>query len=459
MKQTLFMVAATLLGVGGAFTMHPFWGIALYYFYAVLRPQFIWEWSLPTGTAWSFYAALAAIVSTVCWKLGLLSFHAPGAPARRPAFNAGHYGLALFAGWVTVTYFTAHNRDVAYPFYIEYLKIFVMFLVAALAIQSVRQLWVLYLILTGTLCYIAYEMNAIYLFQGSYTFIYRRGYGGLDNNGAGLMLAMGVPLCVFAWDGIRHPTRWLFLLCVPPIMHAVLTSYSRGAMLALILTVPHFLLRCRHRVQLLLMLIGVGLIIPTLAGQEIRQRFFSIEKYQQDDSANSRFSSWAIAWRMAQERPVFGLGVRNSNLFTFAYGADMVGRTIHSQYLQIAADSGLVGLAAYLAALGGFALCARRARLAVRGRDDLEARRVHTIACGAESSLLLFCIGGVFLSLETFELPYILLLMGAQLWALCQASLAEPHRLPDAAGPDTEAEPPPDGPAGEPIPAHHGPQP
>ena len=70
-----------------------------------------------------------------------------------------------------------------------------------------------------------------------------------------------------------------------------------------------------------------------------------------DASANSRLTTWRIAWQMAGENPIFGLGIRNSNLYTYDYGADMPGRTIHSQYLQTAADSGLVGLGLYLAAL------------------------------------------------------------------------------------------------------------
>ena len=48
---------------------------------------------------------------------------------------------------------------------------------------------------------------------------------------------------------------------------------------------------------------------------------------------------------------MFGVGIRNSNLFSYQYGADMEGRTIHSQYLQIAADNGFVGLGLYLAVL------------------------------------------------------------------------------------------------------------
>ncbi len=195
-------------------------------------------------------------------------------------------------------------------------------------------------------------MNWIYFFNGHYTYLYRRGYCGLDNNGAGLMLAMGVPLCFFAWDGIRSWFRWAFLVMIPLLVHAVLTSYSRGAMVSLLAGLPFYLLRCRRRVQTVIILLGVGALIPSMAGKEIRERFFTLQDTEVDASANSRRESWAAAWQIAKENPIFGVGIRNSNLLSHEYGADMEGRTIHSQYLQTAADSGLVALAMYLTAAG-----------------------------------------------------------------------------------------------------------
>ena len=448
MHHLFFMIGLTGLGVVGSLTIHPFVGIAVYYLFAVLRPQFLWEWSLPMDTPWSYYVAISVIASVSIWRMAVML-----APHRHrhfdtPRFNIGHWMMLFFAVWATVTCYTAISVPTALPFYEEYKKIFLMFFISALAIMKIRQVWTLFLIMVLSLIYIAYEINEIYFLQGGYMYVYNRGYAGLDNNGAALMLAMGVPLCLFAWDGIRHWSRWGFLLAIPLILHAVLTSYSRGAMLSLILSIPIYLARCRHRGQLLIILGCLIAMVPILAGKEIQERFFTINEHEQDASAQSRLVSWGIAWQMAQERPIFGFGIRNSSLFTFAYGADMEGRVIHSQYLQIAADSGLVGLAAYLLAIGAFLYCLWRVRRQVKGhtsifsyllaigyllttgrwnpkrqetgRDDPEILRAYTIANGLEGAMIVFCIGAAFLSLETFELPYIALLMGAQLWAICR---------------------------------------
>ena len=46
MKQLLFMAAMTLAGTIGV-VYRPFWGVAVYYLFATLRPQYLWQWVLP----------------------------------------------------------------------------------------------------------------------------------------------------------------------------------------------------------------------------------------------------------------------------------------------------------------------------------------------------------------------------------------------------------------------------
>lgn len=165
--------------------------------------------------------------------------------------------------------------------------------------------------------------------------------------------------------------------------------------------------------------------IPFLAGKEIQERFFTLQQNDIDESANSRRNSWAIGWRMAMENPIFGMGIRNSNLYTFAYGADMEGRTIHSQWIQTAADSGISALILYISMFIAMLYCASKVRGLYRRIDSDEARKMLMIVNGCEGALLLFCVGATFLSLENFELPYILLLIVAQAWTLASANQQE----------------------------------
>jgi hypothetical protein len=91
--------------------------------------------------------------------------------------------------------------------------------------------------------------------------------------------------------------------------------------------------------------------------------------------------------------------------------------TIHSQYLQLAADTGWVGMAVYMALYVAVLWYGFRVWWRTRHWPDYpEVRRARALAAGITSALVLYGIGAVFLSLETFELPYVLFLLVAQLW-------------------------------------------
>jgi probable O-glycosylation ligase (exosortase A-associated) len=422
-KQLLFMLAATLAGTFGVYVVSPYCGVFVYYLFAVLRPQHMWKWSLPEGVTWSYYVALASIGAAVLGMLGVLEVRPNREEEpRQHRLSPAHWCLFAFALWIGVTYVTAHSRRAAEFAFTEYVKIFLMYAVATCLIRTVRQVWGLFAMTGLALAYIAYEINYHY-FVNNYLGIYHNGYGGLDNNGAGLMLAMGVPSCWFCYEGLRRWWRFLFLALLPVLVHAVLMTYSRGAMLSLVVMCPFLLLRSRQRVRLSLALAAfVFLAIPVMAGPQIRSRFHTIMDNASDESASSRRQSWAAAWDIALDNPILGVGVRNANLFSHQYGADMEGRTIHSQYLQIAADNGLVGLGLYLSVFASAWLSLRRCRRVVFGRSDPEAHRIVTLANGIECSLAVYAFGSIFLSLEVFELPYLLLLLAAQLPVVCEAA-------------------------------------
>jgi probable O-glycosylation ligase (exosortase A-associated) len=435
MKPLSFMLVTLIIGVFGSLMRGPAYGVIIYYIYAVLRPQFLWEWALPS-VPWSFIVAMTVIGTVVLMPPGLpAALQARGGGSR---FTLSHWTVMVFGGWICITYVTARSPDTSYPYMIEYLKIFLMFAIGTFALRTIGELWMLYLSSAAILGYIAVEMNDIYIRMNGYLYMYRRGYCGLDNNGAGLMLAMGVPMCFYAWEGMSSRFRWFFLALLPPLMHAVFMSYSRGAMLSVIPGALLWLVRSRNKFKVALLLVMLSALIPLLAGKEIQARFESTADYDSDASANSRLTTWKIAWQMATENPIFGLGIRNSNLFTYDYGADIPGRTIHSQYLQTAADSGLVALALYLMALFVCWRSACKVMRLTKRRTDTDGRRAHAIAAGVEGSMLVFCVGAAFLSLETFETPYIMMLIAAQLpLALLPPPEPEVHRheeeLPEGA--------------------------
>lgn len=442
MKQTLFMIALTAAGSLGVFVEGPIAALSVYYLFAVLRPQYLWQWALPPDIVWSQIVAISALIATFLYAAS--GGRTPGSQEPDPPFRGFSTGQKLylaFGVWVILSYFTAQNADVAFIWLVEYLKIFTMFIVGAFVVRRIDQAWRLYLVATAALAYIAYEINALYVFQGRLD-VWKNGYGGLDNNGAGLMLAMGVPLAIYAWEGTQKVWRWIFAAAIPVLVHAMLMTYSRGAMVSLILATPLIVIRSRRKAQFSVILVLMAFAVPVMAGPEIRARFLTLNNVEVDESANSRLGSWAAAFRIANDYPVMGVGIRNSNLFSYQYGADMEGRTIHSQYLQILADSGYPALAFYIGGTLAVLFGCIRARRQIKDRTDEEARVMRAMLNGIEGTVVVFAVGSTFLSLEVFELPYLIVLLGGQVAMIAhaqsttaQGEVATTERMPAPATP------------------------
>src|SRR6266545_3444530 len=282
MKQFVFMAITMFLGTGGSFALSPVLGIAVYYMYAVLRPQFIWDWVDLFGVKlgevnWSLPVAVCTLGATLLWRSGLWTpMAATKAPwYGNPRFNRSHYLFLAFTAWISLTYVTAVLPDVAWPFFLEYVKIFVMFVCATLVLRTVRDLWIIYFVVLGSAVYIAYELNFYYLAY-QWMMLQQRGYGGLDNNGAAMILAMAIPLAFFAWEATRRWWRWAYMAAIPLLGHAVLLSYSRGAMLSLGITALLMWWRARNKAFVTAAyVIGFVLLVAT-TGKEIEERFKSI---------------------------------------------------------------------------------------------------------------------------------------------------------------------------------------
>ena len=105
-----------------------------------------------------------------------------------PRYTRSHYLFLAFVGWICLTYPTALNTDRAYPFFVEYVKIFVMFICATLVLRSVRDLWLIYFVVLFCAIYVGYEIRSRYKFRHRtpYDFYAHAGPGAAADFGVGI---------------------------------------------------------------------------------------------------------------------------------------------------------------------------------------------------------------------------------------------------------------------------------
>lgn len=425
MKHFLFMLGVTVFTSVVA-TAVPFWGIMLYYGFSTLRPQSLWAWALSDApqVRWSLTAMIIVFVATLI-----------NLPTLLPTFRSNRVLILLcaYATLMLLSMLTAFNTDTAWYWAQEYGKVFVMFVLATIVIQRFWQVRAIVVMIVLCLGYIAYNFNAMYFFEGGRLDIYHVGFGGLDNNGAGSMLALGIPLAYFLAAspvGKYANARRVFGVVVALLlMHVVMMSYSRGAMLAAAVGLVWIIIKHRPRFQAAAISVVLVMVISVMAGTEIRDRAISTMDYETDASALSRLDSWGAAWSIVWDHPLLGKGIRNSNEYSQNYGADLAGRTIHNQYMQIAADSGIPAACLYILmiALALYGLGRARSRcIKAEGyfEDDANPKGPHDqselvdrardaglLCLALQTSLLMFSFSSMFLSVELVELPWLLLAM------------------------------------------------
>jgi O-antigen ligase len=105
-----------------------------------------------------------------------------------------------------------------------------------------------------------------------------------------------------------------------------------------------------------------------------------------DMGTKDRLHMWQAALRMIQDRPILGQGVNTfmANYLDFWVGGERQPRYAHNCYLQIAAETGLIGLAAFA---GMIVAASRRVWSALRVKAA-----AATLLAGLAAGLLAFLV-------------------------------------------------------------------
>jgi O-antigen ligase len=410
MKGLLFTY---LLTYGGAVVavFNPFAGLLVYVTFAVLRPEFLWYWSVPSGR-YSYIVAIALLAGWVFKGTGSWTLRRAG------AVTACFVGYWL---WGIVGATMAPDQAVAWAFVDSQTKIVLPFLVGVTVIRSVEQLRQLTWVLVLSQGYVAFEYNLSY-FQG-FNRLVAQGYGGMDEVSASLSLVIGAAMALMLALSPEKPMmRAIAGFAAILMAHCVFFSFSRGGMLGLLITpfAVFVLLPKKNPKQFVAfaLLLAIGL---RLAGTEVRQEFESAfaDKSHRDASAQSRVDLWSDSFDAMLKRPIFGIGPDHFPLVAAEYGWP-AGKEAHSTWLQLGAELGFPGVLLLLAFYG---VCLKRLWPIARGKIEVSDPWLRSAACAVIAAFPGFFVAAQFVTAEGLELPYYVNLIGAGVLRLCSEAV------------------------------------
>jgi O-antigen ligase len=222
-----------------------------------------------------------------------------------------------------------------------------------------------------------------------------------------------VPVALFiGWES-RGRIRWLAFGCAAVIVAATLLTYSRGGMLAL--SVILVLALIAHRVDRRRMIGGAVALFALLLllPASFTRRFVTIEQIlpgseetiHRDSSFEKRRLLTATAWVTFKNNPLLGVGAGNYTVW-FDHYAEQVGSEArgyddpgeahypHNLYLEIAAETGLVGLIIF-AVIVSVTLAHLRAANRALAEDGLN--EAAAVAKAFELAVIGYLISSLFL--------------------------------------------------------------
>ena len=321
--------------------------------------------------------------------------------------------LALFTLWMNVTYLASFQLEENYPMWERVMKINLFMFVVSGVILTRKDvdlvIWALVLALgvlgaKGGLFTIA--KGGAYLVWGPGGFI-----GG--NNEFALALIMIIPLiyylrfiCEQRWT--KNALLAMIFLCAI----SAVGSHSRGALLAIGAMSVLLIIKSKQRGILSFVAAMTIALVLVIMPAEWFERMRTIQSYEQDASAMGRINAWTMAFNLAPDR-FFGSSFENVKFEYFSqYGLNTETALMqgpHSIYFQVMGQHGFVGLFLFLGMGISLWRCAGRV---IRSSDGNTGQGARDAMLGqmTKASIVAFAVGGAFLGLAYFDLPYYLML-------------------------------------------------
>ncbi len=250
--------------------------------------------------------------------------------------------------------------------------------------------------------------------------------GGMFRDPNDLALSLVVLIALAGFEAVasrRRLTRILYVCAVAVMLAGVLSTFSRGGLVALLAAGAVGLRRvARHGrgTALAGLVLLVGLAVA-FAPSGYSERASSIVTGDDNGSIEARLTTLEHGLAILVEHPVVGVGLGN---FRIAEGErhGLVGKwnEAHNAFIQIGAEIGWAGLAVYVAlALAALANARAAAR---RSADPGLAATAH----GLETALVGFLVGAMFLSQAYTWHFYILLGLALAARRMAEAEVPVP---------------------------------
>lgn len=407
--RDILVTLVVCIGVLLAFK-RPYYGVLLWVWIGLMNPH-----RLGWGFAYEIPFALIAVLATVTG----MALH-PN-QVRRPVSGVMAV-LLLLVAWMGVSTLFSILIDPSMERYIELLKVIFMTVITVMLVRSRDEIIGLVWVVVGSIGFFGVKGGIFTIATAGAHRVWGPPSSQIEgNNEIAVALIVIIPLLYFLTREARpalhalkitfNGEKWVRLglyaamgLCAI----AAIGSQSRGALLASGAMLTALWWKSNRKTPLALFFLLAVPAVLVFMPDTWHSRMETIGTYEQDSSAMGRINAWTMAFNIAKDR-ITGAGFATASPLIYQqYAPDPSFVLVaHSIYFQILGEHGFIGLALYLLMwIMTYRMAGRIVRLAI---GNAELAWATSLAAMTKVSMIGFAVGGAFLSLAYWDLPFYLI--------------------------------------------------
>ncbi|MHB1200474.1 MAG: putative O-glycosylation ligase, exosortase A system-associated [Polaromonas sp.] len=420
------LMLGIVLGVLPFVFRHVWVGVLLWTWISIMNPH-----KLAFGFAYNApWAAIVAGVTILSLFINRDKLSMPWQPPVKVLF--------AFVIWMSVTTAFAFYPLLSWDQLSKVLKIQLMTAIAFAALRERKHIELFIWINVLSIGFYGFKGGIFTITSGGSQRVWGPPGGFIEgNNELAVALVMVIPLMnylrmVATRTWIRHGLLALMLLSAV----AALGTQSRGALLAVAAMGLVMWFRSERKLVtgFWIGIVAAGLLAFMPGSWE--QRMSTIGSYEQDGSVMGRINAWKMTINLANQN-FFGGGfeIYRSDIYAIFAPDSPRQQGAHSIYFSVLGEHGYVGLILFVT------IWLLAFRTAGKIRQDAKKRPetlwLHQLAGMCQVSLVGYLVGGAFLALAYFDLPYniLVVLVVALRWLQEKRWISEPQDAFGAATP------------------------
>lgn len=390
-------IAVTLFVlIGCIYTLkRPYVGVLLWSWLSYMNPH-----RLCYGFALNMpFAQITAIVLMISMILSKEKMKVP--------LNLIIFVWILFIFLMGLTTFFAYFPDDAALQFIQVIKIQIVVFLTMMLVTDIDKLNKLIWVIVLSIGYYSVKGGLFTLLTGGGYRVW--GPGGTfieDNNGLAVAVLMIVPLMVYLYQ--TNEKKWIkqgLLAAIVFSLFTILGTQSRGALIAIVAVGIFYWTKSRAKLGSGILIVILAVLLFSFMPESWHQRMGTINDYKADGSAMGRINAWYYAFNAANHH-LLGMGFESWSPQTFALYApnpyDV--HAAHSIYFTVLGDHGWIGLIIYL--FFYFLVWLKLMNIIKQTIKVDEFKHYNSLAKMLQVGYIAYFVGGAFLSLSYFDLPW-----------------------------------------------------